>query len=299
MNIAFLGLGRMGRGMAANLVKAGHNVTVWNRTLSRAGELHSLGAHVAASPAEAARAGVVITMLADDHAVESAIFGDGEVLRALSGPDLPTGQPAGLHISMSTISVALSSRLAEAHRAAGQSFVSAPVLGRPEAAAMAKLLILAAGAPESIERVQPAFDAMAQKTIIVGATPPDANLVKLCCNFFIASIIESLGESFALARKSGIEASKLLEVFTGTPVTAPLVSTYGALIAEGKFTPPGFLLPLGMKDVRLILAAGDAVGAPLPIANLLHDRFLTAIARGLSDKDWSAIASLAAADAGL
>ncbi len=291
MDIAFLGLGRMGRGMAANLLKAGHAVTLWNRTRARAEELQSLGARVAASPAEAARAGVVITMLADDHAVESAVFGESGVLKAL-----PAG---GLHISMSTISVALSSRLAEAHHAAGQSYVAAPVLGRPEAAAMAKLLIIAAGSLEAIARVQPVFDAMAQKTIVVGSAPSAANVIKLCCNFFIASIIEALGESFALARKSGIEASKLLEVFTGSPATAPLVATYGSLIAEGKFTPPGFSLPLGLKDVRLVLAAADTAGAPLPIANLLHDRFLTAIAHGLSDKDWSAIALLAAEDAGL
>jgi 3-hydroxyisobutyrate dehydrogenase-like beta-hydroxyacid dehydrogenase len=291
MDIAFLGLGRMGRGMAANLLKAGHSVTVWNRTRARADEMQSSGARIADSPAAAAKSGIVITMLADDHSVESVVFGDGGILRAL-----PAG---GLHISMSTISVSLSSRLAEAHHAAGQSYVSAPVLGRPEAAAMAKLLIIAAGPPESIARVQPCFGAMAQKTIVVSSTPPDANVIKLCCNFFIASIIETLGETFALARKSGIEASKLLEVFTGTPVTAPLVATYGALIAEGKFTPPGFSLPLGLKDVRLVLAAADAAGAPLPIANLLHDRFLTAIARGHSDKDWSAIALLAAEDAGL
>ncbi|HUK32205.1 MAG TPA: NAD(P)-dependent oxidoreductase [Candidatus Acidoferrum sp.] len=291
MDIAFLGLGRMGRGMAANLLQAGNNLTVWNRTRSRADELQSRGAHVANTPAEAARAGIVITMLADDNAVESAVFGEEGFLRALP--------PGGLHISMSTISVALSTRLAESHRAAGQFYVSAPVLGRPEAAAVAKLLIIAAGSPESIAHVQPAFDAMSQKTIIVGSNPPAANVVKLCCNFFIASIIESLGEAFALARKSGIEAAKLLEVFTASPATAPLVATYGTIIAEGKFTPAGFALPLGLKDVRLMLAAADAAGTPLPIANLLHDRFLTAVARGLSDKDWSAIASLAAEDAGL
>jgi 3-hydroxyisobutyrate dehydrogenase-like beta-hydroxyacid dehydrogenase len=291
MDIAFLGLGKMGRGMAANLLQAGHNVTVWNRTRSRADELQSRGAHVAATPAEAARAGIAITMLADDQAVESAVYGETGILGAL-----PAG---GIHISMSTISVALSARLAEAHHAAGQSYVAAPVLGRPEAAAVAKLLIIAAGAPESIARVQPLFDVMSQKTNVVGSNPSAANVVKLCCNFFIASIIESLGETFALARKSGIEAAKLLEVFNSSPATAPLVATYGALIAEGKFTPPGFNLPLGLKDVRLVLAAADSAGAPLPIANLLHDRFLTAIARGLSDKDWSAIASLAAIDAGL
>jgi 3-hydroxyisobutyrate dehydrogenase-like beta-hydroxyacid dehydrogenase len=160
-------------------------------------------------------------------------------------------------------------------------------------------MIIAAGAPEALARIQPALDVMGQKTIVVSTEPPAANTVKLCLNFFLASIIEALGETFALARKSGIEASKLLGVFTGSPATAPLVSYYGSIIAEGKFTPPGFALPLGLKDVRLMLAAADSVGAPLPIGNLLHDRFLTAIARGLSEKDWSAIALIAAQDAGL
>jgi 3-hydroxyisobutyrate dehydrogenase-like beta-hydroxyacid dehydrogenase len=291
MNIAFLGLGRMGHGMAANLLQAGHSLTVWNRTRSRADELQSRGARLAASPADAARAGIVITMLADDHAVESAVFGESGILNSL-----PVD---GIHISMSTISVALATRLAEDHLAARQVFISAPVLGRPEAAAAAKLMIIAAGAPEALARIQPALDVMGQKTIVVSTEPPAANTVKLCLNFFLASIIEALGETFALARKSGIEASKLLGVFTGSPATAPLVSYYGSIIAEGKFTPPGFALPLGLKDVRLMLAAADSVGAPLPIGNLLHDRFLTAIARGLSEKDWSAIALIAAQDAGL
>jgi 3-hydroxyisobutyrate dehydrogenase-like beta-hydroxyacid dehydrogenase len=292
MNIGFIGLGNMGSGMARNLLRAGHALTGYNRTRSRAESLAAEGAQIAASPAEAARdAEAVITMLADDAALEGVVFGRDGILGAL-----PRG---AVHISMSTVSPALSRRLAEAHAGAGQAFVAAPVLGRPEAAAAAKLIIIAAGAEPEVARCQPLFGAMGQKTIAVSADPPAANVIKLCCNFFIVSIIESLGESFALARKSGIEAGKLLEVLTGTPITAPLVSSYGGIIANEKYSPAGFRLKLGLKDVRLVLGAGDAAGCPLPFASILRDNFLAAMARGYGDLDWSAIAKLAAENAGL
>lgn len=292
MNIGFIGLGNMGIGMARNLLRAGHSLTVYNRTRSRAEFLVAEGARVAPSPAEAARGTeIVITMLADDAALESVVFGADGLLAAMSGN--------AIHISASTISVALSRRLAEAHAAAGQLYVSAPVLGRPEAAAAGKLIVIAAGPEQAIARCQPLFGVMGQRTFVVGDDAPAANVIKLCCNFLIVSIIETLGESFALARKSGIPAQKLLEVLTGTPLTAPLVTTYGTIIANEKYSPPGFRLALGLKDVRLMLAAADAAAAPLPIASLLHDHFLAALARGCGELDWSAIARLAAENAGL
>ena len=292
MNIAFLGLGNMGGPMAKNLLHASHQLTVFNRTARRADTLVSAGARLAASPAEAVReAEFVITMVADDAALESLVIGESGFLRALA--------PNAIHISSSTISVALSRRLTEAHAAAKRSFVAAPVLGRPEAAAAAKLIVIAAGAEADLARCQAVFSAIGQKTIVIASDPPSANVVKLCGNFLIASIIETLGEAFALARKSGIPSAKLLEFFTGSPATAPLVAIYGTIIAEGKFSPPGFRLPLGLKDVRLVLGAGDAAGVPLPVASLLHDAFLTAVGRGYSDLDWSAIARVAAENAGL
>jgi 3-hydroxyisobutyrate dehydrogenase-like beta-hydroxyacid dehydrogenase len=291
MDIAFLGLGKMGRGMATNLLRAGHTVTVWNRTHSRAEEMQSLGARVAGSPAEAARAGIVITMLADDNAVGSAVFGEAGFLGAL-----PVG---GLHISMSTISVALSSRLAEAHLAASQSYVSAPVFGRPDAAAARKLFIVAAGASQDLARCQPLFDAIGQKTFVAGADPSAANVMKLAGNFLIASTIECFGEAFAFARKSGIAPEKFLEILTGTIFTAPVHVNYGGIIARQAYEPAGFAATLGLKDIRLVLAAADAAGVPLPVASLLHDRFQSAIGRGHAEKDWSVIARLAAEDAGL
>jgi 3-hydroxyisobutyrate dehydrogenase-like beta-hydroxyacid dehydrogenase len=291
MNIGFIGLGKMGRGMAQNLIQTGHSVTVWNRTASRAGDLQKLGAHGAASPADAARTGIVITMLADDAALESVVFGENGILRGL-----PAG---GLHIGASTISVALSTKLGAAHAAAHQSYVAAPVFGRPEAAASKKLFIVAAGAAADLARSQPIFDAIGQRTFIVGNEPHAANTIKLLGNFLIATTIESFGEAFALARKSGITPEKLLEVLTGTIFTAPIHQGYGGIIARQAYEPAGFATALGLKDIRLVLQAADAAGVPLPIASVVHDRFLSAIGHGHAEKDWSVIAKLAAEDAGL
>ena len=291
MDIGLIGLGKMGRGMAQNLLQAGNTVTVWNRSAGRADDLKKLGARVAASPADCARTGLVITMLADDAAVESTVFAETGILKAL-----PAG---GLHLSMSTISVALSTRLTAAHGAAHQSFVAAPVFGRPEAAAAKKLFIVAAGAAGDLARSQPIFDAIGQRTFIAGKDPHDANTIKLLGNFLIATTLESFGEAFALARKSGIAPEKFLEILTGTLFSAPLHQNYGGIIARQAYEPAGFAAALGLKDVRLALQAADAAGVPLPVASLVHDRLLSAVGRGHAEKDWSIIAKLAAEDAGL
>jgi 3-hydroxyisobutyrate dehydrogenase-like beta-hydroxyacid dehydrogenase len=200
---------------------------------------------------------------------------------------------------MSTISVALSQRLQEAHTQAGSAYAAAPVFGRPEAAAAAQLFIVAAGPREAIERCHPLFEAMGQRTFIVGEDAPAANLVKLTGNFLIASVIESLGEAFALVRKWGVDPSQYLEILTSTLFSAPVYKTYGSLIAQEKYTPAGFKLPLGLKDLNLALAAAEAVAAPMPVASLIRDHFLTAIARGYRELDWSALARITAEDAGL
>jgi 3-hydroxyisobutyrate dehydrogenase-like beta-hydroxyacid dehydrogenase len=281
----------MGRGIAANLVKAGHAVTVWNRTPRRADELKSAGAQVAGSAAEAAAAGVAITMLADDHAVESVVFGKNGILNAL-----PRG---GLHISISTISVALSERLTAAHREAGQEYIAAPVFGRPEAAAAAKLFVVAAGPAATLQKCQPLFDAISQRTFLAADEPRSANVIKLAGNFLIASTIEIFGEAFALARKSGIAAPEFLEILTGTLFTAPFQIGYGGIIAREAYDPAGFAAVLGLKDLRLVLAAADSAGVPMPVASIVRDRFQAAVGRGYRDKDWSVIAKLAAEDSGL
>jgi 3-hydroxyisobutyrate dehydrogenase-like beta-hydroxyacid dehydrogenase len=200
---------------------------------------------------------------------------------------------------MSTISVALSRRLAAAHREKEQRYVAAPVFGRPEAAAAAKLFIVAAGEPRQIERCQPLFDAMGQKTFVAGEDPAAANLIKITGNFMISTVLESLGEAFALIRKHGVSPETFLEVLTGTIFSAPVYRTYGGLIAAEKYEPAGFKLPLGLKDNRLALAAAEEVSVPMPIASLVRDQFLAAISQGMGEMDWAAIARVSARNAGL
>lgn len=290
MKIAFIGLGNMGSPMASNLIKAGHTLHVYNRTRSRAEEIK--GAKVAATPAEAtADAEVAITMLADDHALESVLFAKGRVLDSL---------PANaIHISMSTISVALSRRMAAAHTERKQHYISAPVFGRPEAAAATKLFVVAAGPAAQVERCRPIFEAVGQKTFVVGEDAAGANVIKLAGNFLITCVIESLAESFALVRKSKLDANQFLEILTSTLFNAPIYKTYGGIIVDDKFSPPGFKVPLGMKDNRLLLAAAEEASVPMPVASLVRDRFIAAMAQGMSELDWASIARIAANDAGL
>jgi 3-hydroxyisobutyrate dehydrogenase-like beta-hydroxyacid dehydrogenase len=290
MRIGFIGLGHMGAGMAANLVKAGHEVAVYNRSPDKAAPLVALGASTAGKVADACRGDAVITMLADDQAVESVASGHEGIIRSLK-----TG---AIHISMSTISVELSERLAATHAEAGQRFVAAPVFGRPDAAAAAKLFIVAAGAISAVDACKPLFGAMSQKHFLMGERPELANLVKLSGNFLLASLIEALGEAMALVGKAGLDRREYLDFLTSTLFTAPAYKTYGALIVEGRFEPAGFAAPLGHKDIRLTLAAGEGLRVPMPLASLLHDRFLALLAQGGEALDWSAIGGLAAKDAG-
>ena len=292
MKIAFIGLGNMGSHMARRLLQAGHDVTVWNRTSSKADELRPHGAKVGKSTGEAVRdAEAVITMLADDYAVESAVLHSGGVL-----DDLPKG---AVHISMSTISVALSQMLAEEHNKHGQQYIAAPVFGRPEAAEAGKLFVVAAGDKSAVERCKPLLETVGQRVFVMGDKPEMANVVKLSGNFLIASVIESLGEAVALTRKYGIDPHDYVEFLTNSLFAAPVYKTYGGIIAEEKYQPAGFKLRLGLKDVRLALAAGKSVDTPLPFASMLRDHMLTAIGRGMEDMDWSSTAKLAAENAGL
>jgi 3-hydroxyisobutyrate dehydrogenase-like beta-hydroxyacid dehydrogenase len=290
MNVGFIGLGHMGAGMAANLLKAGHRVTVFNRTPAKAQALIADGATLATSIAEASRGDAVVTMLANDEAVEDVVLGrDGVIANLASG---------GLHVSSSTISVALSERLTEKHARKGQKFVAAPVFGRPDVAAAGRLFIVAGGDAAAIEAAGSLLEAMGQKTFVISDTPKAANLVKLSGNFLGASVIEALGEAMALIGKAGIDERQYLEFLTSTLFDAPIYRTYGSLIAHGHFTPPGFAAPLGQKDIRLVLAAAEDLRVPMPVASLLRDRFLNLLAHGGDRLDWSAIGRLPAADAG-
>ncbi|MBD2101835.1 NAD(P)-dependent oxidoreductase [Leptolyngbya sp. FACHB-261] len=295
MKVGFIGLGSMGGAMAQNLLTAGHELTAYNRTRSAADPLQSAGARVVASPAEAAReAEVVVTMLANDTAVEAVIWGTEETPGVLS-----TLKPQAVHVSMSTISLALSQRLAEAHAAVGQVYLAAPVFGRPEAATAAKLWVVASGNSEAIDRCRPLFDAIGQGVFTVGEEPWAANVVKLSGNFLIASVLESLSEAFVLVQKSGVPPQQFLEIINTALFKSPLYQNYGTLIAEERYEPAGFKLKLGLKDVGLVLEAAEAVAVPMPVASLIRDHFLSAVAKGYGENDWAGLGRINAENAGL
>src|SRR5271170_8059260 len=290
MKVGFIGLGQMGAGMAANLLKAGHEVTVYNRTPAKAEALVRGGAKEAVTIADACRGDAVFTMLANDNVVEAVVFGEDGILETL---------PAGtIHISSSTISVGLAERLAAAHAGVGQGFVAAPVFGRPDLAATGNLYVIAAGERAAVQTTAPLLDAIGQKTFVVSEMPKAAYLVKLSGNFLIGSVIEALGEAIAFVGKGGINPRQYVEILTSTLFGAPVYKTYGTLLADREFEPAGFAAPLGQKDIRLVLAAAEELRVPMPIASLLRDRFLALLADGGDALDWSAIGALAAQDAG-
>jgi 3-hydroxyisobutyrate dehydrogenase-like beta-hydroxyacid dehydrogenase len=290
MKIGFIGLGHMGSAMAANLVKAGHDVTVFNRSPEKRRALLELGAHEADSVADACHGQVIISMLADDTAVADVALAKYGIVETLA--------KGAIHLSMSTISVTLSKHLSETHAHAGQRFVAAPVFGRPDAAAAAKLFIVAAGEPAAVEACKPLFDALGQKTFPISTEPAAANLVKLSGNFLLAAAIEALGEAIALVGKAGIDRRAYVDLLTSTIFPVAAYKIYGGLIAESRFQPAAFAAPLGFKDIRLALAAAESLRVPMPLGSLLHDRFLRLLAQGGDSLDWAAIGGLAAQDAG-
>jgi 3-hydroxyisobutyrate dehydrogenase-like beta-hydroxyacid dehydrogenase len=289
MEIGFLGLGAMGKAMAANLLSAGHRVRAWNRSPGPAQELATLGAEVASSPVDAFRGEVVITMLADDAAYRSV---------GLLGPALEKAQPGTIHLNMATVSVELTRELAEAHTARALGYVAAPVFGRADVAAAGKLTIVAAGPAEALDRVDPLCDVLGQRTWRLGAEPTQAAALKIAGNFMIASAIEAMGEATTLAARHGVPAEILVEILTSSLFAAPVYQNYGAIIAGRKYQPPGFRLRLGLKDVRLALAAGEGAKVPLPFASVLRDAFLEAVAHGDGDLDWAALAEVSRRRAG-
>ncbi|MGA3261914.1 MAG: NAD(P)-dependent oxidoreductase [Bryobacteraceae bacterium] len=291
MKIGFIGLGRMGSGMVRNLLRAGHAVVVFNRSRDKAEALVADGVRIADSPGGACRESeAVMTMVADDHAVEQIVFGENAIASAL---------PAGaIHISCSTIGTALARRLAAEHQRRGQKYLSAPVFGRPEAAESKNLLVVAAGAADLVERCGPLFDAIGRQTFVVGSDPSQANAAKLCGNFMIAAMLEAFGEAFATLRKAGVPPHAFLEVMS-TLFGSPVYANYGRLVADEKFEPAGFALRLGLKDVRLLLETADEFAAPMPLASLIRDHLLSAMAHGQADLDWSSVTRVAARSAGV
>ncbi len=295
MNIAFFGAGHMGVPMALNLVRAGHHVSAFNRTAARLEPLAHAGATIARSAADAAAdADVAVTMLSNDAAVRAVLLESNA-----AGPAAIDRLPRGaIHMGMSTVSIALSTALAREHAARGQGYVAAPVLGRPEAAAEKKLWVIAAGRADDIDRCRPVADALGRGLSVMGEEPWQANLAKIGVNFLIASMIEALGESFVLLRKSGMDPRAFLDVVNAL-FNSAVYANYGRLLADRRYQPAAFQLALGLKDIGLALEAARTVEAPMPLAGLLHDHFLSAMAHGRGGWDWSALAEVAAQQAGL
>ena len=292
MKIGFLGLGNMGSSMAANLVRAGHDLTVWNRSPQKAQPLVAQGARLAHTPREAASGReLIMTMLADDAALEGVLHGSDGVFEGL-----PRG---ALHVSSSTIAVATADRVAMLHQDRGLRFLSAPVIGRPEAAAAAKLFVVAAGAEPDYTTASAVFPAISQKVFYIGAKPSSANLVKLCGNFLILAAIETFAEAMTLAQKGGVPKRQFLEVMTGSVFDVPVYRNYGALLAEERFKPAGFAAPLGLKDMRLVGQSAEALRVPMPVLNVLRDHLLQTIGALGEDIDWSAIGRTIGQNAGL
>ncbi|WP_027792936.1 NAD(P)-dependent oxidoreductase [Paraburkholderia acidipaludis] len=288
MDIGFIGLGEMGSAIVANLLKAGHRVRVWNRTSERARPLAEAGAQIVATAAEAFSGDAVFSMLADDAA-----------LRDVFGTALLDAAPRGLvHVNMATISVALAGELAREHAERGLHYVAAPVMGRPDVAKAAKLTIIAAGDAEAVDRVQPLFDAVGQRTCRIGSLPQQANVMKLAANFMLGAAVETLGEAAALLAGHGVGMRDFLDMITGGPFPGPVYAGYGAMIAEDRYEPALFKARLGLKDVRLALAAADSVSTPMPVASVVRDSLIEAVAHGDGERDFAVLGKVAARRAG-
>lgn len=291
MKIGFVGIGKMGAGMACNLLRAGHEVTIYNRSREKAGALAGEGARVAESPADASKdAEAVFTMLSDDKAVADVVFGEKGIAAGL--------KEGATHISSSTISVAFARRLQQEHTKNGQGFVTGVVFGRPEAAEKKQLIVVAAGQAEAVEPLRPLFEAIGRRSFIAGDEPWRANAIKLCGNFMIASVLEAFGEAFATMRKAEIDPHLFLNVMNEL-FGSPVYKNYGQTMADQKYDPAGFELKLGFKDVRLAIEAAQDLGVPMPFASVIRDHFIAAIANGQEKLDWSSLAEVSARNAGL
>jgi 3-hydroxyisobutyrate dehydrogenase-like beta-hydroxyacid dehydrogenase len=254
--------------------------------------LRAHGAEQVSHPADAAQpGGVMITMLADDEAVESLVDGQGDIVARLA--------PGGIHLSMSTLSPAASRRFAARHEQSRSVYVAAPVFGRPDAAAGRKLWICLSGSEGAKQRVQPILRALGQGIFDFGEDPGAANVVKLAGNFLLASAIEALAEALTLAEKNGVDRTKVVSMLAQTLFACPAYQIYGDTIAHERYQPPGFRMVLGLKDIDLVLQTAAAGAMPMPLASLVRDRMLAMVAQGQADLDWAALALDVARNAGL
>jgi 3-hydroxyisobutyrate dehydrogenase-like beta-hydroxyacid dehydrogenase len=280
-DIAVIGLGAMGRPIARNLVKAGYDVVVWNRSDASAAELVAAGARRAASVSDALRSPVVFSVLADDRAVTETFLDSGVLRQVAEGT---------VHVNLATVSADLARRAAAAHADQGIGYVAAPVFGRAPVAEAGALNVLAAGDPGLLDRVQPFFDVIGSRTWRLGGEPAQANIVKILGNYLIASAIQSLGEAVSVADAAGVDAAQFVDLLTSTLFPGAVYSGYGSMIAERRYQPAGFTTILGRKDLHLALDAANDHRVALPIGRLLAEVFEQAIAAGRGGDDWAVIA---------
>ncbi|MFJ1469772.1 NAD(P)-dependent oxidoreductase [Massilia orientalis] len=292
MEIGYVGLGGMGHAMASNLISKGHTLRVWNRSPGKAADLVAQGATLVEHPGQAAAGdGIVFTMVADDAALEQVVGGPDGIAARLG--------PGGIHVSMSTVSPETTQRIAALHAERGAAFVAAPVFGRPTAAAAAMLFILVAGEAGARDKVLPLLETMGQRVFPLGDDPVAASIVKLSGNFMIMGVIEAMAEAATLCEKYGVERSAMMDVMTQSIFATPLYVNYGKLIAQHDYANPGFKLSLGFKDANLVMAAARKAHVPMPLASMMHDRFLSALAKDRGELDWTAAALNVSEDAGL
>src|SRR6185437_12962197 len=289
MKIGFIGLGRMGHHVASNLLKAGHQVTVWNRSPEPVKGLVAKGAAAANTPEEALKGDAVFSMLSNDQVMRDV---------GLNGPLLEKAAKGLIHVNLATISVEFAKELAAAHRRAGLSYISAPVFGRPEMAEAAALVLVAGGDAGALKTMQPVLDKIGARTVPLSQAW-QANLFKITGNFMIASELEAIGEAFALLRKGGVDPALFHDVMSGRLFTGAVFKAYGAMILNRQYEPAGFALTLGLKDVNLARSAGEGLGVEMPTAELLKQQYDQAIAWGWQDKDWAAIGEVPARKAGV
>jgi 3-hydroxyisobutyrate dehydrogenase-like beta-hydroxyacid dehydrogenase len=292
MKVGFIGLGRMGGTMARRLIDGGHDVGVYNRAPEKMKALIDVGAKATTSIADAANFGVaVFTMLADDAAVLEVVTQPGGLLASL-----PKG---GIHICSGTHSVAAIQKLKSLHGEAGQILIASPMLGRPEAVAAGDAGMVPGGPAEVLALCRPLFAAIAGRIVEAGDDPTGAAAIKIANNFVLGCAIEAIGESFSLVRKYGVKADVLHDVLSNGLFACSAYKTYGAIIVEERYLPAGQRAILGLKDANLALAAGEAVGVPLPSGNVWRDRLVGAVAHGEAEHDWAVMAKDQARASGL
>ncbi len=290
--IGFIGLGNMGQPIAASLLKAGFQLRVYNRTAAKAKPLLEQGVQQVARPIDVVEpGGIVVSIIANDSALEDITLGEPGILERLGS--------GGIHVSMSTVSPAIVQRLSQEHTKRGSFYVAAPVFGRPDAAAAGSLWVCVSGAEAAKERVKPVLEAIGQGIFDFGEAPEAANIVKLVGNFWIVAAMEAMAEGLTLAEKNGVERTKVIEMLSKTIFASRIYQNYGGAIARKSYTPVGFEMKLGLKDVNLVLQTAEQSHMPMPLVSLLHDRLQAGVARGRGEMDWMAMALAVSEDAGL